>query len=185
VRLDILPFLGLAVYYIAVPGGIKERYDHLEGMPAPACLDDIIEALELQMDDASSFLDRETGMVETVSGELLREAEYGDGEPPHFPDWQKQEWEVAKQIVSSDRFLSLPTKFDVHEWEIMQDFSRSVKSDRIGENLLQGLHSAGAFRHFKETVRRSGLETAWYAFRAEALRQIAINWCEENQIAWE
>ena len=28
-------------------------------------------------------------------------------------------------------------KFEVHEWAIMQDFSRSVESDRISEDLLR------------------------------------------------
>jgi hypothetical protein len=30
--------------------------------------------------------------------------------------------EIAKRIVSTDRFQQLPAKFDVHEWAIMQEF---------------------------------------------------------------
>jgi hypothetical protein len=44
---------------------------------------------------------------------------------------------------------------------------------------------AGAFRNFKDTLRRHGIESAWFAFRAEALREIALNWCEDNHIVWE
>jgi hypothetical protein len=29
------------------------------------------------------------------------------------------------------------------------------------------------------------IEAAWFAFRAEALRQIALDWCEDNHIPWE
>jgi hypothetical protein len=64
----------------------------------------------------------------------------------------------------------------------MQDFSCSVESDRIREELLRVIHGAGAFRNFKDTLRRYGIEPAWFAFRAGALRQIALDWCEENQI---
>ena len=67
----------------------------------------------------------------------------------------------------------------------MQDFSRSVESDGIREDLLHAIHGAGAFRHFKDTLQRYGIESAWFAFRAEALRQIAQSWCEENHIVWE
>jgi hypothetical protein len=67
----------------------------------------------------------------------------------------------------------------------MQDFSHSVASDRIREDLLHAIHGARAFRNFKETLRRHQIESAWLAFRAEALRQIARNWCEENHIGWE
>jgi uncharacterized protein UPF0158 len=169
------------------PDRSPERYyDGLEGMPATVRLSDIVEALEFQIDESYSFLDRDTGQVETVSRELLGQAEEsGDDEEPDLPEWQKQEWEVAKRIVSTDRFQKLPTKFDIHDWAIMQDFARSVESERIREDLLDAIHGAGAFRHFKSTLRHHRIESAWFAFRTEALRQIAIDWCEENAIAWE
>ena len=155
-------------------------------MPPTVRLADIIEALELQFDESLSFLDRDTGQVETVSRDLLRKAEEsGDDEEPDLPAWQKQEWEIAKQIVSTGRFKKLPTKFDVHEWEIMQDFSYSVASDKIREDLLNAIHGAGAFRNFKTTIRRRRIEPAWFRFRSEALRQIAIDWCEEHHVIWE
>ena len=138
----------------------------------------------MQVDESSSFLDRDTGHVETVSNDLLHEAEEYD-EDVDLPAWQEQEWEVAKLIVSSDRFLKLPSKFDVHEWAIMQDFSHAVKSEKIREELLHSIHGAGAFRYFKDTIRRHGIEADWFEFRAEALGQIAITWCEENQILCE
>lgn len=148
-------------------------------MPATVRLDDIVDALEMQFDERSSFLDLDTGQVETVSHDLLREAEEsGDDEEPSLPAWQKQEWEIAKRIVSTDRFRKLPTKFEVHEWEIMQDFSHSVESDRTREDLLHAIHGAGAFRNFKDTLRRHRIESAWFAFRTEALSQIALNWCD-------
>jgi hypothetical protein len=129
-------------------------------VPATVHLNDIIDALEMQFDEALSYLDLEAGQVVTVSEDLLREAEESADEEPDLPDWQKDEWETAKRIVSSDRFRQLPTKFDVHEWGIMQDFSHSVESDSIRDDLLHAIHGAGAFRNFKDTVRRFGIESA-------------------------
>jgi hypothetical protein len=154
-------------------------------MPATVHLNDIIDDLEMQFEESLSYLEIDSGQVVTVSEDLLREAEEHGDEEPDLPDWQKDEWEIAKQIVSTERFTPLPTKFDVHEWAIMQDFSRSVESETIREDLLNAIHGAGAFRNFKDTVRRLGVESAWFAFRADVLRQIALDWCEENQIAWE
>ena len=154
-------------------------------MPVTVRLNDIVDALEIQFDESSSFLDLDTGQVEIVSHALLREAEESGDEEPDLPTWQKHEWEIAKRIVSTDRLQELPTKFEVHEWELMQDFARAGESDRIREDLLPAIHGAGAFRNFKDTLRQHGIESAWFAFRTEALRQIALNWCEENQIVWE
>jgi hypothetical protein len=59
-------------------------------MPATVRLNDIVDALEMQFDESSSFLDRDTGQVEIVSHVLLREAEEsGDAEEPELPTWQK------------------------------------------------------------------------------------------------
>ena len=52
----------------------------------------------------------------------------------------------------------------------------------IRAELSRAIHRAGAFRNFKDTVRRLGIESAWFACRAEALRKIALDWCEKNQI---
>ena len=150
-------------------------------MPSTVRSDDIVDALEMQGDDYLSFLDLDTGEVETVSRELLGQAEESDEDEE--PDDEDPDWAIAKRIASSGRFVKLPTKFDVHEWEIMREFADSVGSTRIREDLLGAIHGAGAFRHFKDTVQRHRIEKAWFAFRTEALRQIARDWCQEHHIA--
>src|ERR1017187_6376897 len=89
-------------------------------MSATVLLKDIVDALEMVSDEFLSFLDLDTGEVETVHRELLgRAEECADDEEPDLPAWQDEEWEVAKRIVFSDRFRKLPTKFEVHQWAIM------------------------------------------------------------------
>jgi hypothetical protein len=152
-------------------------------MSAIVRLSDIVDALEMQFDGYSSYLDCSTGQVETISDDLWDEAqESADDEVP--ADWEKEEWDLARQIVSTDRFQALPTKFDVHEWAIMRDFALSAESTSSSEDLLDALHGSGAFRHFKDTLYRYHMEKSWYAFRTAALRQIAIDWCEEHHIVW-
>jgi hypothetical protein len=149
-------------------------------------LRDIVEALQMQFDESSSYLNLDTGAVETVSNDLLSQAEESREEAhPDLPKWELEAWEIAKQIVSSDRFIALPTKFDVHEWAIMEEFSWSVPSDSVRDELLDAIHGTGAFRHFKSAIRRHELESAWYSFRDEALQEIARDWCDENGIAYE
>ena len=147
-------------------------------------LQEIVDALQMQSEESSCFLDRSTGRIETVSEDLLRAAEQSSDQALELPAWQRPEWELAQRIVAVSYFEPLPTKFEVHEWAIMQDFAQSLTSEQVREELLHALHGAGAFRHFKSTVRRQGIECAWFAFRTEAFQQIARNWCHEQQIAW-
>jgi hypothetical protein len=107
-------------------------------MSATVLLKDIVDALEMVSDELPSFLDLDTGAVETVHRELLGLAEEcADDEEPDLPAWQEEEWEVARRIVFSDRFRKLPTNFEVHEWAIMRDFADSVKSERIRRGAVE------------------------------------------------
>jgi len=68
-------------------------------MAATVSLEDIVDALDALHDEFTPFLDLETGKVETVSRELLLEAEEGDEDDEDgvesIPEWQRPEWEIA------------------------------------------------------------------------------------------
>jgi hypothetical protein len=107
-------------------------------MAAVVRVPEIVDALEMQLDEQVNFLDRETGKVETVSIELLGLAEEGD-EEPDLPAWQHREWEMAELIAGSDnRFLKLPSKFEVHDWQIMEDFADSQR-EPLRSDLLSAI----------------------------------------------
>jgi hypothetical protein len=48
----------------------------------------------------------------------------------------------------------LPTKYDIHEWDIMREFAESVEPERLSDELQNAIRGAGAFRYFKDTLRR-------------------------------
>lgn len=151
-------------------------------MPAIFRLKDIVDALEMLDDEYLSHFDLDTGEVHTLERSLLSEAEdfEDDEEDEHNP-----EWDLAIRIVSSDRFVRLPTKADIDEWAIRNEFSDSFPKARIREELLDAIRGAGAFRAFKIVIRRHNIESDWYAFREKALTEIARDWCEENDIPWK
>lgn len=152
-------------------------------MPATASLKEIADNIGFHTDEYSKYFDTETGDVVAVSHELLRAAENEESDF-EMPAWQDGEWETAQEIVSTERYLPLPSSYDVHEWQIMKDFAESMKNMRVSAELQRALHGPGAYRHFKTTARRLGVETDWYAHRDAALCRIAADWCTENGITW-
>ena len=46
------------------------------------------------------------------------------------------------------------------------------------------IKGSGAFRRFKNAIRELGVENAWFEFRGAALEMMAIEWLEENGIAY-
>ena len=81
-------------------------------------------------------------------------------------------------------FLALPSKFDVHECQIMEEFASSVEDEALRDELLSAIHGRGAFRYFKDVIHRRGVKEDWYNFRSEALREIAVEWLEENGLTY-
>jgi ribosomal protein S18 acetylase RimI-like enzyme len=147
-------------------------------MERTVLLKDIVDALELASDETSSYVNRTTGEVVTLSHEDLGLAE---AEPnADMPEWQQEVAAEAKRILESDDWLELPTKADIHEWQIMKDFAASwtVASERTAVN--DAIHGSGAFRNFKSTIRRLGIEAAWFAYKTAALETIARDWLERH-----
>uniref|UniRef100_Q021F0 Uncharacterized protein n=1 Tax=Solibacter usitatus (strain Ellin6076) TaxID=234267 RepID=Q021F0_SOLUE len=150
-------------------------------MAAPVRLKDIVDALQIQVDELSSYVDTVTGKVHTVTRDEIRAAEEEEEEP----DLDDEEFAIPWRVFTMDKTLvELPDKREVNEWSIMEEFSESVKSSRIRGELLNAIQGAGAFRYFRDTIKRHRMEQDWYAFRDDALRQIAIDWCEENDIPY-
>ena len=153
-------------------------------MPAVVLLQDLVDEMEIHSDELSSFVNLDTGEVEVIHKDLLRDAEDDPDEEPDLPAWQHREWETAKKIVLTDRFLALPSKFEVNDWEIMRDFSDAQESGDLREDLLDAIHGAGAFRNFKYRIRLDNIEQEWYRFRDNAFKQIAIEWCKKHQLEY-
>jgi hypothetical protein len=152
-------------------------------MAIAVSLKDVVEAMDLPNNDWVSYLNRDTGEIVTVTDEDRQVVEE-DEDIEHLPDWQKENLPKVREALESDRFLELPTSFDIHEWSLLERFSRDRAAATERQELLDAIHGAGAFRSFRGAIRRLGIEDEWYAFRASSLEQIAKDWLEANGIPY-
>jgi Uncharacterised protein family (UPF0158) len=146
-------------------------------------LSDIVEGLEFQSDEQSSYLNTATGEVVSITDEELRAAE-NDEPLEDFPDWQHDAIRMAKDIVETDHYLPLPDRFEINEYRMMERFCLSVDDDDLRDDLYDAIRGRGAFRRFKDRVQAYGMAEEWYRYRDEALREIAMAWCEAHGIAY-
>jgi len=147
-------------------------------MATTVLLHEVVDALDIAADELSSYVNIVTGQVITVTHEDLRFAE--EDPVPDLPDWQEKTVAEARQVLESKDWLELPSKFDIHEWKIMDGFGRSLSTAREREEVSDAIHGSGAFRNFKSTVRHLGIEAAWFAYRQGALEDIARNWLADH-----
>ena len=151
-------------------------------MPPSAVLDDLIDAIEEQSDSLFAFLDRHTGEVFLISEESLALTEADPETIAMLPDWQKEEALRAILIETTDRYLALPDRFDVNEWNIMNEFCHEVKRDHVRAALLNAIQGNHAFRRFKDQIATHNLWEDWNRFRRQAFAEIIRDWSEENGI---
>lgn len=103
-----------------------------------------------------------------------------------YPEWQRESILKAREVLSDSdaRFISLPDKFDIHEYQIMEDFCLELEDEQKGRELRRLIKGSGAFRRFKNAIHEMGVDKAWYEFKHAALEKMAIEWLDENNISY-
>ncbi|MCD8348059.1 MAG: UPF0158 family protein [Lachnospiraceae bacterium] len=133
-------------------------------------LQQVIDAIEMADDNWTGFYDSQTG--ETV---WLGDQDF-DGD-----------YEETEELIetSEDRFYRFPTKFDINEYSIMEDFVDDLPAGAARNALVNAIRGRGAFRRFKDTLYNYGIEQQWYDYQAEAYKRIAIRWCQGEGLEYE
>jgi hypothetical protein len=146
-------------------------------------LHDVVTEMDVFSDEHTAYINRRTGELITVTHEELALAEDPEA-AAEAPQWQQDLLPKAREVIESEEFLPLPSKFEIHEWVIMERFARSVSNPAESEELLDALRGRRAFRGFKDAVQRLGLTEEWYRYREAALEEIAVAFLEANGIGY-
>lgn len=127
--------------------------------------------------------------IEQASEAYLTYYDLKAKETVYLPDvWVTGETdeELAARIEQEpERFLPFPTKYEIHEYSIMESFVDYLPPGRIKSELSGAIRGKGAFRRFKQTIRFHGIEQLWYDYQANAYRELAERWCRDNEMEWE
>lgn len=134
-------------------------------------LDDVIEAIELNSDEFMYFYNKETGEI------IL----YEDSMITGFKD-EELEDELEENY---DKYIRLPTRFEINPYNIMEEFIFSLPEGRLQDKLEQAIQGRKAFRRFKDAVYDAGIEEKWFKYESDSYRSIAIEWCRDNGIRYE
>lgn len=124
------------------------------------------------MDEMTAFINRKTGEIASISSDDASLVE-DEGEDEDLPEWQTEMIPKLREILAGNDWAALPTKFDIHEWEIMRKFADSVDDESLADRLHWAIRGKGAFRVFRMTVEEAGLREEWHRFRHQVLRGIA------------
>ena len=100
-----------------------------------------------------------------------------------YLEWQQEDMISAIDVVENfENYIELPTKDEINEYDIMEEFCLTISDQRKQDSLLRAIRGKGAFRRFKDRIIELDIENQWYVYRGEQLKQIAIEWCRDNHI---
>ncbi len=84
--------------------------------------------------------------------------------------------------MATNDYISLPSQFDIHQYDIMEKFCLSIENGKISEVLYNTIKGKGVFRRFKDKILEYDIEQDWYQYKDDAYREISKRWCETNNI---
>ena len=92
---------------------------------------------------------------------------------------------VLEDDEDDEFFIPLPTKEEVNDYQNMVNFTESIEDDKKRDWFENAIHGKGAFRRFRATLERFGMETEWYDYLEALHRELAIEWCEQHGIVYD
>jgi hypothetical protein len=152
----------------------------------PVSLNDIVQEMQIISDTMTVYFQRSTGKFVIITDEYIDAAE-SDAPLDNRPEWEQEIIrETAEFLTREDDGdnVPLPTRYDIHEYAIMESFCHTIENRKIANELFRSISGKGAFRRFKDTLHRHGIEKNWYAYKDEAYKEIAREWCEEHCVSW-
>ncbi len=86
-------------------------------------------------------------------------------------------------MSEQDDVIMLPYGNFIDEYDLMENFAYSLPKP-YQDKILDAIQGKGAFRRFRETVRRLELEDYWYRHRKICLRREIRKWCDVMGVNW-
>ncbi len=151
-------------------------------------LGDIINGLEQLTDENLGFMNVETGEVIIVLEEELKEAEEMDESDnlTDLPEWKQENFEQLLEILEyEDDYLELPSHYEIDEYDMIEDFCYTLKDEEVREDLFAAVNEKDSIRCFKEKLYQYDLQEQWFRYKNRCYRDIAREWCEQNNINYE
>ncbi|NSW92962.1 MAG: hypothetical protein HPY74_20365 [Firmicutes bacterium] len=172
------------------PGDIEEFYDLIFEQKEKYRNYDSLKKLEVDLEELSIimdtdrwehevYLDTETGEIIYIPVELDEENIYEEEYISSLPEWEKEMVEDVKAIYEDEeeRYVIIPERSSSEAYEKMVRFTKTLNDSEISRKLFDALDGRGAFRRFKDILRRyPQIENQWYKYKEELEKQEVRKW---------
>lgn len=101
--------------------------------------------------------------------------------------WEKEHLKEVYKLVYNvqDDYIILPNNDEIKDSNIMEEFIENIENKNIKKQLENCMWQRGMYRKFKDKLLQLGLEEKYYEFYNAKLKEIAISWCNKNNLKYE
>jgi len=151
------------------------KNNEIKNYGKPVNLKELTEAFDMQSDFLFFYVNQKSGEIVSLTEEEANEDALDDNAKS----------DEARNILNSDEYIAIPSRWDLNKYQIMVDFIYSLKETPMKDVLARAIQGTGAFGRFKTAIEAYGIQNQWYSFLQELLKQMAIEWCDCNGLLYK
>lgn len=149
----------------------------------------IVDELEMRFMDTTVYYNKITGEILNVQEDdfIIVEDDDFENNIENYPEWQREYLKKVYNLLYNDidNYIALPNNFEIKDSDIMEEFIDTISNNNKKLQLENCMWQKGMYRKFKDKLIEIGLENEYYKFYDEKLKEIAIEWCKENNLEYE
>ena len=146
-------------------------------------LNDVVECIEFEGELLTHYYNKKTGIIIYIEDSST--ATYKAEDINNIENFEEWERELINSLYhfkkNPDDYIQLPTHDDIDEHGIMVEFSNKIEDSEVRNIILANENS---IRELRNAIEKAGLISEWYDYRECAERDLAIKWCNDNNIEY-
>lgn len=146
-------------------------------------LNDVIECIEFEGELLQHYYNKNTGIIMYIEDSSTATYKADDiHNLNNFEDWEKELILSLHDFKENPRdYIQLPSYDDINEHGMMIEFCNKIEDIELRNKILNNKDS---FRELRQSIENEGFINEWYDYREAAEINLAIKWCNDNNIEY-
>ena len=149
-------------------------------------LDDVIECIELENESLNHYYNKNTCIIiYRESSETSSYKAEDFNKIDEFEEWERELIESLHDLKTNPQdYIQLPTAREISEFKILEQFCNSFSDISIDNIIKENIDEIKKIQKIKRIIEDKKMLNDWYDFREASERQIAKDWCDQNNIEY-
>ena len=146
-------------------------------------LNDVIECIEFEGELLQHYYNKNTGIIMYIEDSSTATYKADDiHNLNNFEDWEKELILSLHDFRENPSdYIQLPSYDDINGHGMMIEFCNKIEDIELRNKILNNKDS---FRELRQSIENEGFINEWYDYREAAEINLAIKWCNDNNIEY-